>query len=285
MFNILDFIDSKDIREYNRDTQFTLIEQAYLIYHSLGTTIEEKMSAWRELLDTFDEESFQWTRFGKVQFYEDRSNRQILLDMLTVYENTLKIQHQNEGIVFDAYYTGSPTHVYFPDYQSAYEYLQSEKEDYDDDVETYTKVCGQWSHTAVVAQIKVWTYGKTDWYSNVFHFDENLRLVHLWPNRELFVSEFDSLRYLPIYIPSPFREGDSVRVISSPLHKYAVIQKLHDEAFYAAESKEPYPQGGHSAELVCIGNGHDYVAPEDYPADDDYEYTTLHYCNVLELEK
>lgn len=30
MFHILDFIDSKDIRAYNADTQFTLIEQAVL---------------------------------------------------------------------------------------------------------------------------------------------------------------------------------------------------------------------------------------------------------------
>ena len=50
MFNVLDFIDSKEIREYNRNTKFTPIEQAVLICHSMGTTVDEKMAAWMELL-------------------------------------------------------------------------------------------------------------------------------------------------------------------------------------------------------------------------------------------
>mgnify|MGYP003301955204 CR=1 FL=1 len=44
MFNILDFIDSKEIREYNCTTKFTPIEQAVLIYHSERTTVDEEMS-------------------------------------------------------------------------------------------------------------------------------------------------------------------------------------------------------------------------------------------------
>jgi len=44
MFNILDFIDSKEIREYNQNTEFTPIEQAALIYHSERTTVDEEMS-------------------------------------------------------------------------------------------------------------------------------------------------------------------------------------------------------------------------------------------------
>ena len=65
MFHILDFIDSKDIREYNQNTEFTPVEQTVLIQHSKGTTVDKKMSVWQELLDTYNEEEFEWTRLGK----------------------------------------------------------------------------------------------------------------------------------------------------------------------------------------------------------------------------
>ena len=42
---ILEFIDSKDVREYNKDTQFSPIEQAVLIFHSKATSVEQKISA------------------------------------------------------------------------------------------------------------------------------------------------------------------------------------------------------------------------------------------------
>ena len=61
MFNILDFIDSKEIREYNQNTEFTPIEQAYLIYHSRKTTVEEKKKARRELLGSYSIEESEWT--------------------------------------------------------------------------------------------------------------------------------------------------------------------------------------------------------------------------------
>lgn len=59
MFHILDFIDSKDIREHNANTQFTPMEQAVLIYHSVRTTIDDKMTAWRELLERYGEDDFK----------------------------------------------------------------------------------------------------------------------------------------------------------------------------------------------------------------------------------
>lgn len=76
MFNILDFIDSPDIREYNKNTRFTPAEQAILIGQSEETTVEEKLSAWQELVDVYSTEEFQvesirinrgymWRIFGK----------------------------------------------------------------------------------------------------------------------------------------------------------------------------------------------------------------------------
>ena len=47
MFSISDSIDSKDIHEYNQNTEFTPIEQAVLIYHSKGTNVDEKWQPGR----------------------------------------------------------------------------------------------------------------------------------------------------------------------------------------------------------------------------------------------
>lgn len=57
MLNILDYIDSKDIREYNLNTKFTPFEKAYLIYNC-KKPLEEKISALKELLNTHTEEDF-----------------------------------------------------------------------------------------------------------------------------------------------------------------------------------------------------------------------------------
>ena len=48
--NILDFIDSEDIREYNKDTLFSPTQKALLIGHSKKQTIEKKIKAMDRLL-------------------------------------------------------------------------------------------------------------------------------------------------------------------------------------------------------------------------------------------
>ena len=68
MLNILDYIDSKDIREYNRNTKFTPFEKAYLIYNC-KRPLEEKISALKELLNTYTEEDFWRNKQGKSFYF------------------------------------------------------------------------------------------------------------------------------------------------------------------------------------------------------------------------
>ena len=89
MFNILDFIDSKDIREHNLNTQFTPMEQAVLVYHSCLTTVAEKISVWRELLDTYGEDDFKMLSYGERQFAK-QSNRRLVADTMRMYEDGLE---------------------------------------------------------------------------------------------------------------------------------------------------------------------------------------------------
>lgn len=51
--NILDFIDSPDIREFHKNTTFAPEEQAVLVVNSETHTIEEKMAALEYLLEAY----------------------------------------------------------------------------------------------------------------------------------------------------------------------------------------------------------------------------------------
>lgn len=64
MYNTLDFIDSKSIRDFNKDTQFSPVEQAILIAESERRTIEEKLNAWKEILHAYSEEKFRYENFA-----------------------------------------------------------------------------------------------------------------------------------------------------------------------------------------------------------------------------
>lgn len=60
MYQILDFIDSKSIRDFNKNTKFSPSEQAILISKSEKRTIEEKISALAEIIHTYSEKEFQF---------------------------------------------------------------------------------------------------------------------------------------------------------------------------------------------------------------------------------
>lgn len=49
MLDLLQFIDSPDIREYNRDTCFTPAEWAVLVSRSMKRSVEEKIEALQYL--------------------------------------------------------------------------------------------------------------------------------------------------------------------------------------------------------------------------------------------
>ncbi|WP_028236450.1 hypothetical protein [Pseudobutyrivibrio sp. MD2005] len=55
--NILDFLNSKDVRCYLNeiDYQFSLLEQAYIIYKSRFRGVKEKQKAFKELVDSTDD--------------------------------------------------------------------------------------------------------------------------------------------------------------------------------------------------------------------------------------
>lgn len=59
MYDFLSFIDSPDIREYNRDTDFSPAEWAVLVPKSFGRTVKEKIEALQYLADNYTAAEFE----------------------------------------------------------------------------------------------------------------------------------------------------------------------------------------------------------------------------------
>ena len=64
--NILDFVDSRDIREhlYGIGYQPSTVEAAYLVWFSKAATLERKCEAWREIANTMPNCSLKTTLAG-----------------------------------------------------------------------------------------------------------------------------------------------------------------------------------------------------------------------------
>jgi len=230
MFNILDFIDSTYIREYNKDTWFTPIEQAYLICYSRKTTIDEKLAAWKELLDIYDEEAFEMTHLGKMNLDEDtgKSNLQILEDTITICENALRLRDTKDGFVFEAvYYKDNDTQrVYFHDYSDAVRYLECQHQKCSED--NYTP------ESSAIAKITAKPVGRNNWFDTTFYFDNDMRLTTVVPTHDSLSKGLQNVAYLFIYIPLPFQKGDIVRITRLTDTKYGVIAETPDEEYYCS---------------------------------------------------
>lgn len=229
MFHILDFIDSKDIREYNRKTEFTPIEQAVLIYYSEGTTVDEKLEAWRELLDTHDEEKFGWTRFGKRNF-DEKTNRQILEDTVVAYENALMQRNTVDNVIFKACFyecdfLESDDPIYFSNYNDAFAYIESEKKRYDDDEDL--RKC------QTKAKLYVKELGTYDSEDTIYYFDNEMRMTHIAPGARCYVPDLCWIGELFVHVPLPFKKGDIIRSILPGRVEYGILDSTLDEEYFS----------------------------------------------------
>ena len=101
MFDILDFIDSPDIREYHKNTYFTPAE-AVLITMSERRTLEEKEVALQELADTYREVEFHTESVWTNRHSEQASFRHIVLDTIKRWNGLLEERSDAENVVYTA---------------------------------------------------------------------------------------------------------------------------------------------------------------------------------------
>jgi len=234
MIDIFDFIDSKDIRDYNRQlgTMFTPIEQAVIIYNCDSVTVEEKLAAWHELLDAYNEEDFSKINLpdgGKV------TNRDIMLGHtyrqmteITVdgFEKALLLKNKTENVFYlTQIYAGENStdceESEFSSYDKAYEYLCNSKKrellDY-----------GEKLNLTMNYAMRVISLDESNNDMTEFIFDNDFRMtnIYFWTGRENY-----GLDMIYIYIPLPFKKGDIVHTIDGS-NSYAIVPKTPDKNYF-----------------------------------------------------
>lgn len=234
MIDIYSFIDSKDIREYNRQlgTKFTPIEQAVIIYNCDSVTVEEKLTAWHELLDTYTEEEFEIINLpdgGKV------TNRDIMLNNtyrqmteITVngFEKALLLKNKTENFSYLAriYADGNSADCdesEFSDYDKAYEYLcNSKKREFLD--------YGEKLNLTINYAMRVISLDESNNDMTEFIFDNDFRMtnIYFWTGKENY-----GLDMIYIYLPLPFKKGDIIHTIDGS-DLYAILPKTPDKNYF-----------------------------------------------------
>lgn len=270
MFDLLGFIDSPDIREYNRDTEFAPDEQAVLVAQSRTRTVEDKIAALEYLRDTYTEEEL---RAGKVE-YNGADEREMfpkaLSETIRVWKKALQDRYRNDGCVFTAVlnerecdpYDGDHQR-YFSSWEKAYAALLAEKQKYLDDEDL--------REVPTVGIISRFKLDAPETEEDRYLFDNEMHLNILYPrDRPEGAEDFLDEPVYTLFVPVPFHKGDIVRC-ASPFH-----QTFYGVFPYEWERPEP---GRSLPEHVSL----DIYTGENFDYTDDTDVMELTACSPGEL--
>lgn len=219
MFDILDFIDSPDIREYNKNTEFTPAEQAVLITMSNHRTLEEKKAALQELVDAYNEEEFHTERILVNKVYGTFATfRQLVLDTIKWWDRLLAERYNAENMVYMARFKekeirNDGDELFFSSYDKAYEYIVSKK--------TYYRDNPKWKGIelcAHISRIHLDCADRTDF--TRYDFDHEMRLIHIRPCYNCGEKPVNLEEAFYVHVPMPFKCGDFIKVESPFLPTY-----------------------------------------------------------------
>ena len=229
--NILEFIDSPDIREFHKHTAFAPEEQAVLIVNSNKRSIEEKVAALEYLLETYPDYD--------APLYGDgwgRNFRELTRNTLKKWKMLLEVRHEQDGYVYMAEFLEKDTAFchkgygnLYTDYNKAYEFLQTEKQTYlaeGWDTETY----------GLIKRMKLNPEpDQNDNQYGEYYFNSKNKLIRM----EGFFEEleeltlWDELENASFFLKLPFKAGDIVKVESlcNPTY-YGVFTGRWDKPSY-----------------------------------------------------
>lgn len=214
MIDLLQFIDSPDIREHNRDTCFTPAEWAVLVSRSMKRSVREKIEALQYLVGRYAVGEFKgetvWPEYGSEGGIPPF--RDVVIETVCAWEEALAVRFETDGAVFGASLceqgSDQGRSLYFSSYEKAWDYLMEEKQEYLDDeslrdVKTF----------ATINRIKLdYTRGCD---GESYLFDNEMRMVSVsidydrfFAGREAFALADEYLAYVPL----PFKKGDIVKV-------------------------------------------------------------------------
>lgn len=217
-FNILDFIDSEDIREHNKDTFFSPTQKAILISHSKKQSIENKMTAMESLLL----EHMDWD-FPYIVGVDNRkrSFREAASKRLEEWKEVLEMRYDNKDAVYISRLSeveylstddGNPR--FFSNYSKAYESLVMDKNRYLDDFDLKdVRTLGEIIRITVDAGNASYGYDQRH-----YLFNTDMKLIDAYRKCYDDPSPVSDIEAYHCYIPLPFKAGDIVKC-ESPYHE------------------------------------------------------------------
>ncbi len=223
MYDFLKFIDSPDIREYNKETQFTPAEWAVLVMAGYGCTVEEKIDALQYLVDHYNEDEFgeESINISPPTYPPYNTSMRmwdVVINTIRIWGDALRDRYKDDNAVYAAQLIekGYPReelyeYTFFTSYEKAYSYLEAEKQEYLDDedlrgVKTYGEI----------RRIGV----NNDAGSDIYIFDNELRMVDIGVDTSRILCENGELLGLldtfvyKVHVPLPFKKGDIIKVES-----------------------------------------------------------------------
>lgn len=141
MYDLLRFIDSSQVREYNKDTYFTPAEWAVIVARSITTTMEEKLDALQNLTEHYEEADFgkESANVGpdRPVYHSYLPSREKVKETIRIWKETLADRSDSEGVVYAARYGykerywshGIEDHQFFPDYKKAFQFLEEVRDE------------------------------------------------------------------------------------------------------------------------------------------------------------
>lgn len=248
-FNILDFIDSEDIREHNKETLFSPTQKAFLIRHSQKQSIENKIKAMESLLL----ENLDWD-FPYIDAYDKkRSFREVVSEEAREWKEVLEKRYDNREAVYISRLSeveflssdeGNPR--FFSNYAKAYESLVIAKKRYLDDQDLKdVQTLGEIIRITVDAGNASYGYDERH-----YLFDTDMRLIDVYRKCHEDTSPVNGMDAYRCYIPVPFKAGDIVKCKSpyhetyygvfpydweEPKNKYGISMYASLDTYYAKE--------------------------------------------------
>lgn len=247
--NILDFIDSEDIREYNKDTLFSPTQKALLIGHSKKQTIEKKIKAMDRLLLEYLDWDFPYIDADDKK----QSFRKVITEEVKEWKEVLEKRYDNKEAVYIARLSeveflssddGNPR--FFSNYAKAYESLMLAKKGYLDNLDLKdVQTLGEIIRITVDAGNASYGYDERH-----YLFDTDMRLIDVYRKcheDNCLVNGMDAYR---CYIPVPFKAGDIVKCVSpyhetyygvfpydwkEPENRYGITMYVSLDTYYAKE--------------------------------------------------
>ena len=213
MYNVLEFLDSPDIREFHKDTVFTPAEQAVLIAKSNCRTVTDKIAALEQIAEHTEENEYGTENVQSDYMWDETSFKDALAATVQVWKGALQDRWDSEGCVFAetliekecVRYNFSDYHLYST-YQKAYDALVMRKQEYTEDedlneVETF----------GIIERIRL---DRDRGCEDEYRFNNEMQLIRVFADDEKarHLEDICLLNDYDIYIPLPFQKGDIVKV-------------------------------------------------------------------------